>query len=143
NCSTSKGVVNCSAEQLTPGVSTITILSTAPATSGQIVNNIKVTSLGSLDPNPANDTASSQTIIYDSASCTATPPSILGPQDQEISSDGNVTLSWSAVSGATKYRVWGRVEGAQPSQLAETNETQLAFVAEEGSTEWWVEAVFD
>jgi uncharacterized protein DUF11/NHL repeat-containing protein len=143
NCFASKGVVNCSAEQLTPGVNTITIMATAPAATGPAVTTVKVTSLGSLDPNPSNDTASSQTIIYDSASCTATSPSILAPQEQATSSDGKVTLLWSAVSGASKYRVWSRVEGAQPSQLAETNETQLAIVADEGSTEWWVEALFE
>jgi uncharacterized repeat protein (TIGR01451 family) len=143
NCSASKGVVNCSAEQLTPGVNTITIAATAPAAPGPVVTTVHVTSLGSLDPNPSNDTASSETIIYDTASCTATPPSILAPQEQATSSDGKVTLVWSAVSGASKYRVWSRVEGAQASQLAETNATQLTIVADEGSTEWWVEALFD
>jgi sugar lactone lactonase YvrE len=110
---------------------------------GPAVNTVNGTSLGSLDPNPSNDTASSQTIVYDSASCTATPPSILGPQEQANSGDGKVILFWSAVSGASKYRVWSRLEGAQASQLGETNETQLAFIADAGSTEWWVEAVFD
>ena len=143
NCSASKGVVSCSAEQLAPGANTITIIATAPATIGPVATAVNVISLGSLDPNPSNDTASSQTIIYDSASCTATPPSILGPQEQAISSDGKVMLFWSAVSGASKYRVWSRLEGAQASQLGETNETQLALVADAGSTEWWVEALFD
>jgi sugar lactone lactonase YvrE len=143
NCSQSKGTVSCSAETLTPGVSTITVTATAPAATGTIKSSISLMSIGSIDPYSANDTTSAQTVIYDSATCSGAAPSLLGPADGSSVEGGHAALSWSAIAGAAKYRVWSAVEGASPSTLVETADTQVSVDAEAGSTEWWVDAVFD
>lgn len=143
NCTTSNEVVRCAAEQLAPGVSTITLAATAPSMVGPTVNTVSVTTVGSIDPYAANNTASSQTIIYDPTSCSDAAPAILTPADQTVLGDGKATLAWTAVPGATRYRAWSGVEGALPSQIGETAATQLSLEVERGSTEWWVEAVFD
>src|SRR5438552_16286072 len=61
NCSESKLKVTCSAEQTVAGPNIITIDVTAPATAGPITSSVTVASLGSFDPNSANDNASATT----------------------------------------------------------------------------------
>jgi uncharacterized repeat protein (TIGR01451 family) len=143
NCSDSGATVTCSAEILGPGVSTITVVASAPSSLGMIANSADVTSLGSLDPNAANDTAAAQTFLYDPAVCTSTVPTLLTPPEQATLADGAAALSWSAAPGAIVYRVWIGVEGALPSIAGETKATNLAVAAEAGWNEWWVEAVMD
>jgi sugar lactone lactonase YvrE len=143
NCSASGRTVTCSAEILAPGMSTITIVASAPSSSGSIANSVNVTSLGSIDPNDLNDTATAQTLIYDSAACSSTAATLLGPSEQATLAAGNAALSWSAVSGALLYRVWVSVEGALPSVAGETTATNLTLAAEPGWNEWWVETVLD
>jgi hypothetical protein len=143
NCSASGGTVTCSAEILSPGVSTITLVASAPASSGSIANEADVTSLGSIDPNAANDKVTSQTFLYDPAACSSTAATLLFPAEQATLADGNAALSWSAVQAALNYRVWVSVEGALPSVAGETTATNLTIAAEPGWNEWWVEAAMD
>ncbi len=143
NCSESKGTVSCSAEMLNPGISTITVSATAPPTSGIATSSVALTSLGSLDPYPANDKTTVQTVIYDPPACIGAPPTIVGPADGSVIEGGHATLSWSTVPGVAKYRVWSAVEGAAAFMLEETTSTQISVDVETGQTEWWVDAVFD
>jgi sugar lactone lactonase YvrE len=143
NCSESKGTLTCSAETLTSGVNTITVTATAPAATGSARTTMTLMSIGSIDPNSANDTTSVQTVIYDAAACSSAAPSLLGPVEGSAIEGGHAALSWSVVPGATKYRVWTAVEGASAFKLAETTDTQVSIDVEAGSTEWWVDAVFD
>jgi sugar lactone lactonase YvrE len=143
NCTASGGTVTCSNEILSPGVSTITIVASAPSTSGSTANAVNVTSLGSIDPNDANDTASAQTYLYDPAACTTAAGTLLTPTEQTMLAGGNAALSWSAVQGALLYRVWISVEGALPTIAGETTQTNLAVTVEPGWNEWWVEAIPD
>ena len=142
NCSQSGGTVTCSAESIAPGANLITIVARAPA-SGTAHNTASVMALGSFDPNPKNDTAAFDTIIYDPAVCTAAAPRLLAPEDVLELTTGLVDLSWAPVAGAARYRVWSAVEGASPVVVAETTVTRLHRDTEVGWTEWWVEAVFD
>jgi sugar lactone lactonase YvrE len=142
NCSQSKGTITCSAESLAPGVSLITILAKAPA-SGTAHNTASVMSIGSIDPNPKNDNAALDTLIYDPAVCTAAASQLIAPDDARELATGAVDLSWSPVAGATRYRLWSAVEGAKATVVAESAGLQLHRDAEVGWTEWWVEAVFD
>lgn len=141
SCSQSGGKVTCSAETVGPGVGTITVNATAPGTLGPITNTASLVSLGSIDPNADNDTSSAQTILYDPAACSGAAAALLAPEEQTTIADGNASLSWSAVPGAIRYRVWIGVEGARPSVAGETTDTQLTVDAEAGWNEWWVEAV--
>jgi sugar lactone lactonase YvrE len=143
NCSASGGTVNCSAESIGPGVSTITVVASAPSSSGSIANTVNVTSLGSIDPNSANDNATAQTYLYDPSVCSSATATLLSPTELATLADGVATLSWSAVPGALSYRIWVSVEGALPSVAGETSATNLTVVAEPVVNEWWVEAVLD
>jgi len=142
NCSNSGATVTCSAEILGPGVSTITVVASAPS-SGSVANNASVQSLGSIDPNSPNDTATAQTVLYDPTACSSAAATLLAPAEEATLGDGVGSLSWSAVSGALHYRVWVAVEGALPSVAGETNGTNLTVAAEPGWNEWWVEAIPD
>src|ERR1700741_5373941 len=102
SCSESKRVVTCSAEQVAAGPNLITIDVSAPAASGPLVASVKVESLGSVDPNTANDTARATTTVYDPAACTAANPLIVQPDDPVAQP---ARLSWTAVPNATSYAV--------------------------------------
>ncbi|MGH9421266.1 MAG: hypothetical protein ACRD3J_14910, partial [Thermoanaerobaculia bacterium] len=115
SCSQSGIVVTCSAEIIGPGTGTITVNATAPATLGAIANSATLVSLGSIDPNAANDTSSAQTVLYDPSACSSVSAALIAPAEQMTIADGKASLSWSAVPGATRYRVWIAVEGARPS----------------------------
>jgi len=140
SCSESKRVVTCSAEQVAPGPNLITIDVIAPAASGPIVNSVTVESLGSVDPNAANDTAAATTTVYDPTVCTAPNPLILQPDDQAASVSSPVRLSWTAVPNATAYAVYSAVEGERSALLAMTTETSLLLPFERGNVVWHVEA---
>jgi uncharacterized repeat protein (TIGR01451 family) len=135
NCSESKLKVTCSAEQIAAGPNTITIDVTAPAASGPITNSASVTSLGSFDPNPANDNASATTTVYDPAACPASNLELLG-----ATGTSPVHLSWSAVPNAKSYAVFAAVEGERNAIVATTTDTSAAVAFERGSVEWHVEA---
>src|SRR4051794_40748035 len=94
-CSESKAVVTCSAEEIPPERNVITIDVTAPAASGPITASVSVTSLGSVDPTPSNDTASVTTTVYDPAAC---PSATL--QLDPVSTGTVTRLSWTAVPNA-------------------------------------------
>jgi uncharacterized repeat protein (TIGR01451 family) len=135
NCSESKLKVTCSAEQIAAGPNTITIDVTAPAASGPITNSVTVTSLGSFDPNSANDNASVTTTVYDPAACAASSLQLLG-----ATGTNPVHLSWSAVPNAKSYVVFAAVEGERSAIVATTTEMSTAVALERGNVEWHVEA---
>jgi uncharacterized repeat protein (TIGR01451 family) len=141
SCSQSNGTVTCSAERLAPGTTPIDIVVKMPA-SGTAHDSVSQQPLGTIDPNPKNDSASSDTIIYDPAACTATAPQLLAPGEATELSSGFGDLAWTAVAGASRYRIWTAVEGAAATVVAETTATNVAADFEIGLTEWWVEADF-
>src|SRR3546814_6838013 len=51
------------------------------------------------------------------------------------SSNGNYTVSWSTVSGATRYRLDEKVETGSWSQILEGSATDLEFRSEEHTSE--------
>ena len=140
-CTESKLTITCSAELLPPGPNAIDISVTAPSSNGTIHATANTTSLGSLDLNPNNDNASADVVVYDPASCRASPPLILGPPDNS-EEPGVVPLEWSAVAGAKNYAVYTAVEGASSTAAMVADGTESSLVAEPGLSEWWVEASF-
>jgi uncharacterized repeat protein (TIGR01451 family) len=138
SCSESKRVVTCSAEQVAAGPNLISIDVTAPSASGSLVASVKVESLGSVDPNTANDTATATTTVYDPAAC-PTPKLLLVQPDDPVASPAH--LSWTAVPNATSYAVYGSVEGERSALLATTKATSIAMPFERGNVVWRVEAI--
>jgi len=139
NCSESKLKVTCSAEALDPGRRLITIEVTAPAALGAITNTASIETLGSTDPNPANDQATAKTTIYDAAAC--------GPAIQALGPSGTVSspvrLSWTAVPNAQRYDVSVSVEGERQALVGTTTQTSIVLPIEAGNVSWRVEAIRD
>ncbi len=142
NCSQSKGVVTCSAEQLGPGEHVIAIKVTAPSQPGPIVNKVHVTSLGSTDLVTSNDDATNSVMIYTPSRCTAAAPVPLAPADGASIDQTAQHFSWAPSSDGARYVVHATVEGAAAAALSSTTSTTADAALDRGSGEWWVEATF-
>jgi hypothetical protein len=53
------------------------------------------------------------------------------------------TFSWSAVSGASAYRLWIEPDGGTPAIFAKTTSTTASVSLPSGKFDWYVEALFD
>lgn len=140
SCSESKLKVTCSAEQIASGPNLITIDVNAPSASGPIVNSVTVESIGSIDPNSANNTATVTTTVYDPASCPTTTVHILQPDDLSGPIASPARLAWGAVPNATAYSIYAAVEGERSTLMATTTQTSLSLAIERGNAAWHVEA---
>jgi hypothetical protein len=78
--------------------------------------------------------------VVPATSCPDGRATLLAPAD-EASVTNPVTFSWTAVAGATSYRVWGTSE-AGTSILASTSATTAIAQLPAGRTKWRVEAQF-
>ncbi|MGZ7040810.1 MAG: CARDB domain-containing protein [Thermoanaerobaculia bacterium] len=68
-------------------------------------------------------------------------PALRQPAYDSENASPNVTLSWTAKTGATNYNVWASANGERPRLLASTTATQwTAYLP--GRVYWWVEAEF-
>lgn len=142
NCSTSKGTVTCSAEQITPGEHVIAIRVNAPSQPSTLLNKVHVTSLGSFDPQPNNDDAVSSTTIYDPSRCTAPPPALLSPADGALVDASVVHFEWAASAAGARYVVHAATEGAAEGAVATTTSSSASAVLDRGTSAWRVETVF-
>jgi len=77
--------------------------------------------------------------LYVGVDCDGDGPRLVAPSWEAVSSDGNVTLDWNALSGATRYHVYASTNLGIPRVIATTADTQ-ATVQLRGRTHWWVEA---
>lgn len=75
------------------------------------------------------------------ASCSGQAPSIIAPANN-TSSPSPVTFTWSAVPGATQYRLFGALNGDTLKLLGTTAGTTLKVSLPPGSFAWLVEATF-
>ncbi|HEY0144377.1 MAG TPA: hypothetical protein VGF48_26070 [Thermoanaerobaculia bacterium] len=74
--------------------------------------------------------------------CSTTAPTILTPADNTAATSP-VTINWTAVEGAEKYRVYASLDGGEPIHIGTTEETTLTRALAPGSIEIAVEAVFN
>ena len=72
------------------------------------------------------------------SNCPKTKPQLLMPADGDAGVTTPVTLSWSAVSGATNYIVVAKPARGAATVLGETTLTQLQRDVPAGTIEWWV-----
>jgi sugar lactone lactonase YvrE len=144
-CTALMGVFTCGAESIPAGASTIALNMVAPTATGAIDIQARSSdsSGGYFDPFHANDTGSVHVRVFDPAACSSESPVIQGPSDGTTLAGGRVSMSWTSVGGAAGYRVWTAVEGADARILGETSGTALAADVPIGSTEWWIDALFD
>lgn len=83
--------------------------------------------------------------VEDSGSgCPANPDKamLLSPADDATGLSSPVTFKWSAVPGATSYRVLGALDGGSAVSLGETTATSLTASLPAGSGYWLVQTFF-
>jgi len=129
----------CALGTLTAGQSvTITASYTVTATSGSVTNTALVSG-SSFDPISTNDSASATTTIG-ASTCGAQPPTLIAPASGATVSSP-VTFSWSAVAGATSYKVFASVGGASTQEIGSTSNTSITLPVAGGSVTWFVQAL--
>jgi uncharacterized repeat protein (TIGR01451 family) len=147
SCNVSLGVVSCSTASMAASENAlISITATAPESEGTITNVVSVSS-ETVDPSPANNTASKSTII--TFLCPQGIPLPIAPAFGATEPDTEVTFSWRAVADAVGYQivlvpanapaeVIGSVEGSAP----EGQTMSLLATARPGLNAWAVRALF-
>ena len=129
----------CALGTLTAGQSvTITASYTVTATSGSVTNTALVSG-STFDPISTNDSASATTTIG-ASTCGAQPPALIAPASGATVSSP-VTFSWSAVAGATGYKVFASVGGASTQEIGSTSSTSITLPIAGGNVTWFVQAL--
>ncbi len=75
-------------------------------------------------------------------SCDARPPVLQAPPERALVTNP-VQLSWTAVAGASAYRVWAVLGNDRPVLIANPTRTEVVATLPTGRVEWYVEATFD
>ncbi|MEA2414523.1 MAG: hypothetical protein QOI58_1180 [Thermoanaerobaculia bacterium] len=128
----------CTLGNLTAGQSvTITASYTVTATSGSVTNSAFVSG-SSFDPISANDNSTATTTIGSSA-CGAQPPTLTAPVNGATITSP-VTFSWTAVAGATNYKVFASIGGASTQEIGSTSTTSITLPVAGGNVSWFVQA---
>ncbi|HEV7485033.1 MAG TPA: hypothetical protein VGQ65_05085 [Thermoanaerobaculia bacterium] len=129
----------CTLGNLTSGQSvTITTSYTVTASSGSVTNTAFVSGT-SFDPISANDNSSATTTIG-AGSCNAQPPTLTAPANGAIITSP-VTFSWTAVAGATSYKVFASIGGASTQEIGSTSTTSITLPIAGGNVSWFVQAL--
>jgi len=87
--------------------------------------------------------ASANFSVIDVADFSAREVLLVSPADNEITNDETTTLSWTAVTDATLYRVQFFDEDEELINEDETTDTDVSVTFEEGTTVWQVRAEND
>ena len=84
------------------------------------------------------------TAVGGTAACSQNPgsPTLLTPANGATNLTAPIALSWSAVQGASGYRVYAQVNGATAGIIATTTSTQFSGRFPQGNVTWFVEAQF-
>jgi uncharacterized repeat protein (TIGR01451 family) len=133
------GVFPCSLGTLTNGQSaTITATYTVTAASGTVTNTAFISST-STDGNSGNDSSNVTTQIGTIA-CGAQPPTLTSPVNGATVTSP-VTFAWTAVPGATSYKVFASAGGASTQEIGNTSGTSITLPVGGGSVTWSVQAL--
>ncbi len=128
----------CALGSLASGQSaTILAIYTVTATSGSTTNTATV--ISPADNNSANDSSSATTQIGTNT-CGQQPPTLLTPANGTTISSP-VAFTWTAVSGATGYKLFASVGGAATQEIGSTTGTSLTLPVGGGSVVWSVQAL--
>jgi uncharacterized repeat protein (TIGR01451 family) len=129
----------CSLGNLTSNQSaTITATYTVTATSGPVTNTATVSS-SSTDPSSGNNASSVTTQIGTNA-CGAQPPALVSPANGSTVTSP-VTFSWTAVPGASSYKLFAAVDGGSTQEIGNTSGTSLTLPISGGTLVWSVQAL--
>ncbi len=140
NCLESKGKVTCGNERLSGGTSSFDVTVIAPDSPQAITNSAHVDSVSVYDPNPGNNDDSVTTVVYDPAICAANAIQALAPPPHGIATAPHVTFQWSAVPGATGYKLYAAEGSTVLTLVGSTTDTQIVRDFVPGEVQWYVEA---
>lgn len=116
----------------------IVITAKAPSEAGSITNTVNV-STSITETDSTNNSASAITLVSSPApNCPTAAPSLLTPANGGAVTSP-VSLSWTAVSGATEYEVW-LVQNGAPTLATTTLSTSAMVNAGSGNYSWYVVA---
>lgn len=76
------------------------------------------------------------------SSCSNRAPILMAPATEATGLTSPVHLAWTAVPGATSYKVWAAIEDADPGVIATPTTNKLIARMPAGSISWYVEALF-
>jgi len=130
----------CALGTMTAGQS-MTITSTftvSPAFTGSSIANSATVTSATSDPNAGNNTATATTFF--GANCGQQPPSLVAPANGATLSSP-VTFSWTAVPGASGYKVFASIDGASTQEIGTTSATSLTLPIASGTVTWSVQAL--
>jgi uncharacterized repeat protein (TIGR01451 family) len=83
------------------------------------------------------------TVLGDSEECSDEAPGLISPAAGATGLQSPVSFQWSAVAGATQYRVWVGAEDSFPIVVGTTPATSLSASVPSGTLNWYVQALFD
>ena len=75
--------------------------------------------------------------------CGTQVATLIAPDENSTTTNGNVTFSWTSVPNATSYEVMVSLNGASPSLLGTTTATSLTKDVPSGTLEWFVRTNVD
>jgi hypothetical protein len=75
--------------------------------------------------------------------CGTTVATLVSPDNDITTANGNVTFTWNSVQSAISYELWLSLNNGSPSLLGSTTNTTLTKDVPAGSFEWFVRANFD
>ena len=143
NCLAQNGNLRCGTSTLQDTSAIVAVTIEAPPQLQTLVNSATIISLSTFDPNPNNNTATVQTVLYDAAACVSRRIDGLAPSDRAAVTAGTVTFRWSSVPNLVHYDVWV-AESSSVSRLMETtSDTELVHAFAPGEVSWYVEAVMN
>jgi len=91
---------------------------------------------------PSVSSSSFSFTVPATTSCATTGPTIIAPTDGATSLTSPVTLQWSAVAGATSYKVFAALANSTTAQIGDaTTSTSLTAQFPAGTISWFVEAI--
>ncbi len=142
-CTQNRQRVSCTADTLRLGspAEVVTIVANAPASPGSVTNTVSLQAIGSIDPNPGNNSASVTTQVVNPTVCSDERPQLVSPQSGATGLSSPVQLTWSGVQGATRYIVRVAEDGGAFGIVAETTQTTASVALQGLNAQWNVEAL--
>jgi uncharacterized repeat protein (TIGR01451 family) len=136
SCAQVSGGVRCTGSALANASSNILITVTAPAQTGTITNVVAINA-ATADPVSSNNSASATTNVTPQQPACATSPATLLTPANGATVASPVSLSWTAVNGASSYEVW-LVTNGNTILAGTTASTSLTVSVPSGTTSWYV-----
>ena len=145
SCTPQGGHEICYSASLNAGPAGSIAVTVTAGSNGTSASASATISSSTSDQNPGNNSAAAAvTISVPTDSCPQAGPRLLAPTNAAANLFSPITFSWSAVSGATGYRLWLALDNgaAQDAGLTDAATTTLALSLNSTNVLWYVEVMF-